>query len=41
MHAISSSMVNGDVMECSVRWLSVILAFNDRCVEFPLTFSKN
>ena len=35
MSFISSSMVNGDVRECSVMWLSVILAFDGRCVEFP------
>ena len=38
---ISYSMVNDDVMECSVMWLSVILAFDGRCVEFPLPFSKS
>ena len=27
--------------ECSVMWLSVILAFDGRCVEFPLPFSKS
>ena len=38
---ISSFMVNGDVRECSVIWLSVILAFDGRCVEFTLPFSKS
>ena len=28
MPFISSSIVNGDVRECSVMWLSVILAFD-------------
>ena len=41
MPFIRSSMVSGDVRECSVMLLSVILAFNDRCVEFPLSFSKS
>ena len=36
MPFISSFMVNGDVRECSVLLLSVILAFDVRCVEFPL-----
>ena len=36
MPFISSSMVNGDVRECSVMGLSVILALDGRCVEFPL-----
>ena len=38
---ISSSMVNGDVRECSVMLLSVILVFDGQCVEFPLPFSKS
>ena len=37
---ISYSMVNGDIMEYSAMWLSVILAFDGRCVEFPLPFNK-
>ena len=37
MPLISSSMVNGDVRECSVMWLSVILSFDGWCVEFPLS----
>ena len=41
MPFISSSMVNGDVREGSVKWLSVILAFDGRCVAFPLPFSKS
>ena len=41
MHFISSFMVNGDVRECSVMWVSVILAFDGRCDEFPLQFSKS
>ena len=41
MPFIRSSMVGGDVRECSVMVLSVILAFDDRCVEFPLPFSKS
>ena len=41
MPFISYSMVNGDVSECYVMWLSVILAFDGRCVEFALPFSKN
>ena len=41
MPFISSSMVNGDVRECDVMWLSVILALDGRCVEFPLPFSKS
>ena len=41
MPFISSSMVNGDVRECSVMLLYVILAFNGRCVEFPLPFRKS
>ena len=41
MPFISYSMVNGDVRECSVMCLSIILAFDGRCVEFPLLFSKN
>ena len=40
MPFISSSIVNGDVRECSVIWLSGILVFDGRCVEFPLPFSK-
>ena len=41
MPFISSSMVNGDVRECYVMWLSVIFAFDARCVEFPLPISKS
>ena len=41
MPFISSSMVNGDVREYSVMWFSVILAFDGRCVDFPLPFSKS
>ena len=41
MPFISYSMVNGDVRECSVIWLSVILAFDGRSVEVPLPFSKS
>ena len=41
MPFISSSRVNGDVSECYVMRLSVILAIDDRCVEFPLPFSKS
>ena len=37
---ISSSMVKGDAGECSVMWLPGILAFDGRCVGFPLPFSK-
>ena len=40
MSFISSSMVNGNVRECYVTWLSVILAFDDRCVEFPLPLAR-
>ena len=41
MPFLSSSIVNGDVRECSVMWLSVILAFDGRSVEFPLPFSMS
>ena len=41
MPFISSSMVSGDVRECSMIWVSAILAFDGRCVEFPLPFSKS
>ena len=41
MPFISSSMVNGDARECSVMWLSVSLAFDGRCVEFPLPFNRS
>ena len=41
MPFIISYMVNGDVRECFVMWLSVILAFDGRCVEFPLPFSRS
>ena len=41
MPLISSPMVNCEVMECSVMWLSVILAFDDRCLKFPFPFSKS
>ena len=34
-------MVNGDVRECSVMLLSVTLAFDGRCVEVLLPFSKS
>ena len=41
MPFISSSMVNGDVKECSVVWLSVVFAFDGLCVEFTLLFSQS
>ena len=41
IHFISCSMVNSDARECSVMWFSVLLAFDGRCVEFPLPFSKS
>ena len=31
-------MVNSDVRECSVMWLSIILAFDGRCLEFHMPF---
>ena len=40
MPFISSSMVNADVRECCVMWLTEILVFDVRCVEFPLPFNK-
>ena len=41
MPIMSSFMVNGDVRECSVMLLSVILAFHFRCVESPLPLNKS
>ena len=41
MPFISSSIVNGDSMACAVMLLSVLLAFDGWCVEFPLPFSKS
>ena len=41
MPFISDFMVNSDGRECSVMWLSVILAFDGWCVEFLLPFSKS
>ena len=41
MPFISSSMANGYVREYSEMWLSIISAFDGRCVEFPLPFSKS
>ena len=41
MPFIRSSMANGDVRESSVMWISVILAVDGRCVEFPLSLSKS
>ena len=38
---ISSSMVNGDVKECSVMWSSRILSIDDRCIELRFSFIKS